>query len=513
LNNRDIAAEVSVDTTPLFAYDRNIFGQFIEHFHRGIYGGVVDPGSSLSDENGFRRDVKEALRQLRTPVVRWPGGSFASGYHWKDGIGPERTATFDRVWRSVEPNTFGTDEFLRWTADIGSEAYICTNAGTGTLDEMSEWVEYCNAKGGTRWADRRASNGSPQAHDVRYWSVGNENYERWELGAEDPVAWARRVTEAAKIMRRVDPSIKLLAASNGDPSWALPMLQSAGQYLDYISVHRYWDQLADINEPLGYEECMAHTLQPERTMDQLIALLQVAGANHISIAFDEWNLRGWHHPEGNSLEALAARDLNDDNSTYTMADAVFTAAFLNACIRHGDRVKMANFAPAVNMRGPLYVHEHGLVKRTTYHVFGMYTSLLESHTLPTTARSQTLETGDENVPVIDVVATGDPKSGNLSIVLINKSACKDSTVQLRMDGSLINAAASVSTLGAHSPDAYNDVHHPETVQPRESTVKVLGGLVTLPPHSISVFRVEGAPNIPSNLDWTIGTHRHIQRSL
>jgi alpha-N-arabinofuranosidase len=460
-----VVAEIDVDTTPLFSYDRNIFGQFVEHFHREIYGGIYDPGSPLADERGFRTDVLDALRALQVPVVRWPGGSFASGYHWKNAVGPDRTAVFDRAWRVREPNRFGTDEFLAWTAELGAQAYICTNAGTGTLDEMSDWVEYCNAPTGTQWADRRATNGRQRPYGVRYWSVGNENYEERELGAEDPEAWARRVTEAAKIMRRVDPTIRLLAASNGDPQWTLPMLRAAGKYLDYISVHRYWDALANHGRPAGYLGSMAHTVEPERTIVQLIALLEVAAAPHISIAFDEWNLRGWHHPEGNGPEAIGARDLNDDNSTYTMADAIFAASFLNACIRHGDRVRMANFAPAVNARGPLFVHEDGIVKRSTYHVFEMYVWLLQTHTLPALARTRGLDADGTEVPLIDVVATGNPESGALSIALLNKSPDSASPVRLRVNGALAADSAMVTVLGAAAPDAFNDVAHPRRRAP------------------------------------------------
>ncbi|WP_405719922.1 hypothetical protein OG607_06495 [Streptomyces sp. NBC_01537] len=500
-----VAAEIDVDTAPLFSYDRNIFGQFVEHFHREIYGGIYDPGSPLSDERGFRTDVLDALRALQVPVVRWPGGSFASGYHWKNAVGPDRTAVFDRAWRVRESNRFGTDEFLAWTEELGAQAYICTNAGTGTLDEMSDWVEYCNAPTGTQWADHRATNGRKRPYGVRYWSVGNENYEEWELGAEDPEAWARRVTEAAKIMRRVDPTIQLLAASNGNPEWTLPMLRSAGKYLDYISVHRYWDALADHNQPAGFLSSMAHTIEPERTIVQLIALLEVAATPHVSIAFDEWNLRGWHHPEGNSPDAIGARDLNDDNSTYTMADAIFAASFLNACIRHGDRVRMANFAPAVNARGSLFVHEKGVVKRSTYHVFEMYASLLETHTLPAVAHTRGLDADGTEVPLIDVAATGNPESGTLSIALLNKSADSESPVRLRVNGALAADPATVTVLGAASPDAFNDVAHPDDIRPDTDRIKITDGRLTLAPHSVTVVRLDVEPGHRKGLNWTIVT--------
>ena len=139
--------------------DPMIYGHFIEHFHRQIYGGVYDPGNPLSDENGLRQDVLEAMRKIKVPVLRWPGGCFVSSYHWKDGVGKERKPSFDKAWRVEEPNTFGTDEYIAMCRKVGCEPYICTNAGTGTPEEMSDWVEYCNL--GRRGSTRNG--GSPTA--------------------------------------------------------------------------------------------------------------------------------------------------------------------------------------------------------------------------------------------------------------------------------------------------------------------------------------------------------------
>ncbi|WP_198961826.1 hypothetical protein [Pseudonocardia sp. MH-G8] len=137
---------------PAVEYSRGIFGHFIEHFHRQIYGGLFDPGSPLSDQQGFRTDVIEAIQELRPDVVRWPGGCFVSGYHWLDGVGPDRVPSWDKAWRVEDPNTFGTDEFIEWCRAVGTTPYICTNAGTGTAEEMSDWLEYCNLPAAGRWA-------------------------------------------------------------------------------------------------------------------------------------------------------------------------------------------------------------------------------------------------------------------------------------------------------------------------------------------------------------------------
>ena len=224
----------------LVEYNPMIFGQFIEHFDNQVYGGIFDPGNPLSDEDGFRTDVIEAIKELKTPIVRWPGGCFVSTYHWLDGVGNNRQPVYDKTWQAEDPNTFGTDEYVKWCRKIGCEPYICTNAGTGTPEEMSDWVEYCNLNVG-KWGKLRAQNGHPEPYNVKYWSVGNENWGRHELGARTVAEWGPLVRESAKLMRSVTKDIKLFAAATSDPNWSLPLLKEAGWTLDYISIHGYWD--------------------------------------------------------------------------------------------------------------------------------------------------------------------------------------------------------------------------------------------------------------------------------
>ena len=180
--------------------DPMIYGHFIEHFHRQIYGGVYDPGNPLSDAEGFRQDVLEAMRRIHVPVLRWPGGCFVSSYHWKKAVGRRRTPFFDKAWRVEDPNDFGTDEYVALCRKIGCEPYICTNAGTGTAEEMSDWVEYCNLDHEGEFAKWRIANGHEKPFGVKYWSIGNENYGSWEIGAKSAQEWGRLVLESAKMM-------------------------------------------------------------------------------------------------------------------------------------------------------------------------------------------------------------------------------------------------------------------------------------------------------------------------
>lgn len=471
-------------------YSKMIFGQFIEHFHRQIYGGIYEPGSKLSDEEGFRKDVIEALRELKVPVVRYPGGCFVSTYHWEKGVGKNRTPFYDKSWHVEDPNTFGTDEYIAWCRKIGAEPYICTNAGTGTPEEMSNWLEYCNLNIG-EYGRKRIENGYPEPHNVKYWSIGNENYGPWELGAKTVDEWGYLVRESAKLMLSVDQNIKLFAAAMADRNWTIPLLERAGQYLTYISIHGYWDFMVEVNKPSGYVECMLKTTMPEEQIQQTIDILKKTGFDkQIKIAFDEWNLKNWHHPgHGQHLKGqdVKARDGNDDNSLYTMADALFSACFLNSCLRNSNYVEMANMAPVVNTRGPLFVYPEGIVKRTTYYVMQLYATKLQPNILPVYIKSDLLSKDGKSVPVVDAVVTCSNDKKQLVIALVNKDPEKEAVCDLGiggLDGSII-----ATFLSGDSTEAFNDIDSPNRVVPQEKKIRIRNGMVTIPAHSLVILPI------------------------
>ncbi len=480
--------DVSLAARPL-AYSRNLFGHFIEHFHRQIYGGIFCPGSPLSDKRGLRTDVIEAMRELKPSVVRWPGGCFVSSYHWLDGVGPDRRPHYDMAWRVTDPNTFGTAEFVEWCAEIGAEPYICTNAGTGGAEEMASWVEYCNlpeAEG--RWSGMRGGNGDSEPYNVRYWSIGNENYGDWEIGAKEADEWSRLVTESAKMMRHVDEDLVLLTAARADLDWMLPLLQRAGSKLDALSIHGYWDTLNQVNKPADYLTALSHALEPQDDIQRTREIIGATGlTGKVGIAFDEWNLRGWHHPVGNKPEAIAARDKNDENSTYTMADALFTAGFLNICLRNADAVTMANIAPSVNARGPLFVHDGGVVRRTTFHALAMYANLLGDTVLSTSATSANLAGAE--VPVLDHIVTHDSSDDSLVLALINRDPVNPLPCTVSVSGRTLSATLDATVLEGPDADAFNDVDAPDRVAPSTTQVTFDAGVTTLPPHSLTICRL------------------------
>ena len=473
-----------------------LYGQFIEHFHRQIYGGVYDPASPFADEDGLRTDVLEALRRIRVPILRWPGGCYVSAYHWQDGVGPQRRPRFDKAWRVEDPNTFGTDEYVRLCRKIGCEPYICTNAGTGTAEEMSDWMEYCNLENEGCFARARIANGYPEPHRVKYWSIGNENYGTWEIGAKDAGEWARLVLESAKMLRHVDPTAQLSAAALADLDWNIQLLRAAGDFLDWISIHGYWDGLWQVNDPADYEACMAYTASIDTNLRQVRGLLTAMGLEkRIRIAFDEWNLRGWHHPNAHTIQQgvtkddyLTPRDKNDDNSQYTMADAVFSACFLNVMNRNCDMVGMANFAPVVNTRGCIFTHPAGIVLRSTYHVFDLYVNYLGDRVLDSWCEDETSlsfrkkEGGEEKLPALDTLVTLYTDRPGTAIAAVNRDPDHAHTLELPRN----YANVTLHTVNGPDRDSYNDIGREEV----RLTHETLGSAreVKLQPHSVNVIQ-------------------------
>jgi len=492
-----VSASVRIDTdAEMVQYDPMIFGGFIEHFHRQVYGGIFDPGSPLSDERGFRLDVIEALKELNMPVVRWPGGCFASAYHWLDGVGPERMAVYDKHWHVEDPNTFGTDEFILWCKAVGTEPYIAVNAGTGTIEEMSDWVEYCNQTLG-KWARLRKANGFPEPHGVKYWSIGNENYGIWEPGTKTREEWPMLVREAAQLMQAVDPNIQLFAPTEQRGDWIIPLLKTAGGRLSFLSIHGYWDALwGKPGSPVAdYMTCMEWAEQPERQIAWTAALITKRYRRRIRIAFDEWNLRSWHHPLTNGGMAspadIAARDLNDRNSDYTMADAVFSAGFFNACLRHADVVGMANISPIVNTRGPLFVHPEGIVKRTTFHVMKMYANQLETHVAKAKTTSDPLVDEKGSVAAVEAIATCDANRESWRIAIINRHPAQDAEVRIHLGSRPVTGRHRATILSGDGPDAYNGIEKSNRVVPEDIELEFRRGVVELPPHSITIVDMPG----------------------
>jgi len=479
--------------------DIKVYGHFLEHFHRQIYGGVFEPGSKRSDANGLRTDVLEAMRRIKPPVIRWPGGCFVSSYDWKAGVGLQREPVYDKAWRVEEPNTFGTDEFHALCEALDAQMYICANAGTGSMEQMSDWLEYTNLASEGRYARQRIRNGHEKPYGVPYFSIGNENYGSWELGAKERHEWARLVTESAKLLKHVDPTVELSAAALPDPAWNLELLEHAGPYLSWISIHEYWDMIHTTNALATYEQAMAYTAKLDDSINRVEGILAATGySDKIKIAFDEWNLRGWYHPNshGPNLSPQKAmyinqRDQNDRNESYTMADTVFTACFLNTLLRHARSVKMANYAPSVNTRGLIYTHPDGIVLRGTYHVFDLFVNHMGERIIDLWAKDEcVIDVTDKEqnvvpVSVLDAVATL-RKDGRIALSLVNKHPQNEIRVSIAFANGENVHASMVHSIQADSTEAYNDIDTPDRIGIHTLT-PMPNKPIVLAPHSVNVL--------------------------
>ena len=471
------------------AYNPMLFGGFLEHFDNQIYCGVFQPGSALADKTGYRLDVLEALKELKVSVIRWPGGCFVDSYHWQKGVGKNRLPYNDFRWGVVEPNSFGTHEFVDLCRRIGAEPYICHN-GVCDPEENIDWVNYCNATEGPM-ADLRKANGYPDPLNVKFWSVGNERYDK---------EYVERVRDTTKAMKASNPDVQITCSGCQDGSEIQPyLMETAADFLDYVSVHNYWLERDKVLPRYDYLTAISKSEIPDTCIGKVIDSLKKEGRGNLKVAFDEWNLRAWQHPgfpresiEGYGdpeLKALIKQRIieNDLAEQYTMADALFSASFLNACLRHADHVTMANMAPLVNTRGPLFVHPKGIVKRTHFYALSMYANLLQPQVAVSVLNSDRLN--GTLVSMMDAIATVDKSGKKWSITLINRHPSRSIDCTVKIGSIVIDGTYKAVVLSGDSPNSYNDIEHPERVIPKEIELIFKKGIVNLAPHSLTIVHV------------------------
>lgn len=485
--------------------DPRIFGGFIEHLGRCVYGGIFDEGSPLSDERGFRRDVMDALRPLRMPVLRWPGGNFVSAYHWEDGVGPvdRRPRRFDLAWRVEESNRFGTPEFIEYCRALGTEPYLCINMGTGSLDEAHAWLEYCNSTRDSHYANLRREHGYEEPFNVRLWGLGNEMYGRWQVGALDATDYVKRATEYAKILLWTDPGIELVSCGwNGHSEWDREVIEGLARWVRWHSVHMY----------TGSEDYYTNVFAPhhaERALEICETLIARARYKQqiehpIHIAFDEWNV--WYHG------ASAEEEVDDPEKaahvileeTYRLQDALAVALFLNAFVRRCGSVRMANLAQMVNVLPPIITRPDGLLLTTIYHPL----RLCAEHTLPVAldawvespthdleevwtdpARKKTV-TDLGPFPMLDVAATRDEARRELTLCVINRDRERDHATSIELSGADFADVVRCYEVNGPAPDARNTFATPDIVGVRDGTAPAGGHTLqhTFPAHSVTVLR-------------------------
>lgn len=465
--------------------DRNIFGGFAEHLGRCIYSGIYEPGSPLADKQGFRQDVLEALKRLSMPVIRYPGGNFASGYRWRDGVGPvsERPARLDLAWHDVETNRLGTNEFIEFCRRLKTEPYLVVNCGDGDMREARDWVEYCNGTENTALVKLRRQHGYADPHNVRYWGIGNEVDGHWQIGYKTPEEYVRAFTEFGKVMKWTDPNIKLVASAVSDWKGAFTertrlLLEQAGDLIDYLSLHWYVGNAAnDFAAYMAVSELLEERLS---AYERLVQERQLK--RPIYIAVDEWNV--WYRtfsPQANEKTKL--------EEIYNLEDALVTAIQLNAFIRHAGMVKMANLAQIVNVIAPIFTSPDALVLQTIFYPFELYRRTCGSAALDVSWEGDTFSGGDyRGVRQLDVTSTLDERKKQLVIYAVNRSRTNAMETEISiLNGKLKGVVASV----VNGPDikAENTFQSPQEVYTKENKVNLRGQELryAFEPHSVTAL--------------------------
>jgi len=500
--------------------DQNIYGFNIEHIPGLIYGAIFDEDNPLSDSRGFRRDVVEACRRIKVPILRWPGGNFASGYNWLDGVGPrdERPTLYDLAWGAEETNRFGTDEFIEFCRLIGAEPFITVNTGSGTALEAARWVEYCNLKGSTYYAKLREKYGHPEPYNVKYWSLGNEMWGDFQIGNLPAEEYAWKARDFAKLMRRVDPNINLTAVGHSlraSPEWNLTVLTNLADLVDNISVHQYYFRLLTENEEENYYRILACPQLAdeglkvvENTINVALAIYRARGLGgdrvtiprrpaerEIGISFDEWNISGCH----------------------TLKDALGICRLLNVFQRHAKSLKIACMFSLIHdhekiraRRGreffpsPLTAYRDTLVLEAGYHAFDLYVNHTGKIALFTNVESETyslnIKAENEhwepyvsfsNVPYLDASATMSGDGKTLFIAVVNAHRDMDVECLISLRDFTPERRGQVFELNAKDINACNDRENKNNVKVEEKPdIEVSESFTyTFPAHSATIIKI------------------------
>jgi alpha-L-arabinofuranosidase len=484
---------------------RNLFGQFAENLGHGLYEGIwVGPDSSIPNTRGIRNDVVAALKELKVPNVRWPGGCFADQYHWRKGIGPrnQRPATVNSAWGDViDTNAFGTDEFMDFIQQICSSPYVSINVGSGTPQEAAEWLEYMTASAPTALAKERAANGHPEPYKVGFLGIGNES---WDCGgAMTPdyyvslmKVYSRFVLNMNPAQRGNDQMLKIaVGPGTPDTEWTEAVMKAWKKHtwawdINGVSLHWYtvpnsWPPSTP-SDKFGLDD-YAKTLKSTLFMEEF---LRKQGAvmdkydpeKKVTLTVDEWG--AWHAPLPGSNPAF----LVQQNS---VRDAVLASLNLNIFARHADRVRMANIAQMINvLQAMILTDKEKMVLTPTYYVFKMYVPFQDAESIPVTFDAGTYTHGNVTLPRIDAIAAKGA-DGKLLLEITNLDAENPAIIDADLAG-IIAKSASAETLTGDAVDSINTFDSPKTVVPKAAAVKVQGGKlsITVEPRSVTVVSIE-----------------------
>lgn len=406
--------------------DPRIFGSFIEHLGRAVYGGIYDRGSPLSDENGFRRDTLELVKGLQVPIVRYPGGNFVSGFCWEDSVGPVRSARPELAWSSIESNAFGLNEFTAWCRQAETEPMMAVNLGTRGAEDAKNLLEYCNFPGGTRYSDLRIQHGVPRPHNIKVWCLGNEMDGPWQIGHKTAAEYGRLAAETGRVMKMQDPGIELVACGSSGMtmptfgSWEDTVLEECYDQVDYLSLHQYYG-----NRDGDTADFLASTVGMDAFISSVVSICDSVKARkrarkRIHLSFDEWNV--WYHSNEADQKIprwTQAPPLLED--IYNFEDALLVGSMLITLLRHADRVKIACMAQLVNVIAPIMTSPSGAWAQTIYYPYQIASLCGRGTALQTLVRCDTYPSktyGD--APILDAVAVVSDAERQLTILAVNK---------------------------------------------------------------------------------------------
>lgn len=421
--------------------DRRIYGSFIEHLGRAVYGGIYEPSHPEADDCGFRKDVLEMIQKLNVPIVRYPGGNFVSGYNWEDGTGDKskRPHRMELAWKTIETNEVGIDEFQEWAKRANTEVMMAVNLGTRGPDEARQCVEYCNSVTDTEYANMRRRNGFEKPFGIKVWCLGNEMDGPWQICHKTAEEYGRIALEAAKLMKRTDPSIELVACGSSNDrmptfgDWELTVLDHAYDMIDYISMHEYYRNFED-DAPkfLGRSEDMDAFIKSTAALCDAVKAKKKSKKT-INISFDEWNV--WFHSKKEKLEPwqIAPAQLED---IYTFEDAVLVGCMLMTLQNNCDRVKIACQAQLVNVIAPIMTENGGKVwAQTIFYPYLYASNYGNGNTLRTVVESEKYLTNENReIPYLATSVIDNHELGEVVVFAANRSLEEEMDLDLTLEG-------------------------------------------------------------------------------
>ena len=429
--------------------DPRMYGSFIEHLGRAVYGGIYESGHPMADEQGFRKDVLDMVRKLNVPVVRYPGGNFVSGFNWEDSVGPveKRPKRLDLAWFTTETNQVGMHEFADWAAKANSQVMYAINLGTRGPENARDIVEYANHPSGSKFSDMRIANGRKEPLGIKLWCLGNEMDGPWQMGQKTAYEYGRIAHEAAKMMKWVDPSIELVACGSSSSQmptfgeWEYQMLDQCYDEVDYVSLHRYYGN--PTNDTPGF---LARSMDLDEFIKTVTAICDaVGGKKHskkkVHLSFDEWNV--WYHSNEQDEEIKKAdkwgKALPLLEDIYNFEDALLVGSMLITFLRNADRVKIACMAQLVNVIAPIMTRDGGgCWAQTIFYPFMHASRFGRGTALRALVDTPVYDCTDyEGVPVIDATATL-ADDGSVTVFCVNRDMTEECllNVDLRAFGSL-----------------------------------------------------------------------------